>query len=368
MPTQPISEQEAILMPLLSELRQRPDAGSKLLDLATALANQGRSQLASFVELQALALDDPETSHRWRMLQARRAPANQFLLLNNAERTSAFQRAFSDLVSPGDLVLEIGTGSGILAMLAAKAGAAQVITCERQPLMARVAQAIAEDNQLARIVTVVSKSLDELQIGTDLPDRADVLVSDMFTGALLEAGGLHLLREAKQRLTSPACQVIPAAATLRGRLVGGKDIERLCRTQIVAGLDMSRFDLFSPPVIPIQPERFETLQYQSFSPVIDCFHFNFNTLEGFQPSERTIQIKSPADGLVTGFMQWLKLEISPGNVMESDETSKSTWSRYLHVFPTPISLAAGETLRLHIEHDLARFSVWPQAKGGKKWL
>jgi type II protein arginine methyltransferase len=347
-------------MPLLSELRQRPDAGSKLLDLATALANRGRSQLASFVELQALALDDPETSHRWRMLQARRAPANQFLLLNNDERTSAFQRAFSDLVSPGDLVLEIGTGSGILAMLAAKAGAAQVITCEHQPLMARVAEMIVQDNGLEHQIRVVPKGLHDMELGTDLPRRADVLVGDLFTGALLEAGGLKLVRQAKEKLVSPDGKVIPSTATIRGRLVGGGELDDLCRAKASVELDISRFNLFSPPVVQILPERFATLRYHACSDVIDCFRFDFATLEGFKASRRILQVAAQRDGEVTGFLQWLRLELSPGNIMESNETSKSAWSRYLHVFKKPIRLKAGEILRLHLQHDLNRFSAWPE--------
>lgn len=345
---------------LLRELRQLPEAGHKMLDLATALANRGHLEAAALAELTALNLCDSAVTHRWRRMQARRAPANQFLLINDATRTEAFRKAFADRVPPGALVLEIGTGSGILAILAAQAGARQVVSCERQALMARVAQTIIQDNQLEDKITVVAKDIHALELGQDLPDKANVLVADLFTGTLLEAGGLPLIQHARKTLVRTDAVVIPATATLRGRLVGGEQLERLCRANYADGIALPRFNLFSPPVLQILPERFANLEYQTMSDVHDCFHFNFNTLQGFHPRRGHLTIRATAPGRVTGFLQWLRLELSPGNVMESDECAKTTWSRYLHVFPQSIKVESGQNLHLHIDHDCNSLSIWPE--------
>lgn len=344
---------------LLQNLKQFPDAGYKMLDLATALANRGRLKEAAMAELAALDLADPAVTHSWRRAQARRAPANQFLLINDATRTEAFRRALADCVSPGDLVLEIGTGSGILAILAAQAGAAQVVSCERQALMARIARDIVRDNHLEDSVKVIAKGISELELGEDLPDKANIVVADLFTGALLEAGGLGLIQHARKTLARPDALVIPATASLRGRLVGGSELERLCRAPNSGDLSLSGFNLFSPPVVQLLPERFSELNYQAMSDVHDCFQFDFNTLEGFEPRRRHVGMRATGNGSVLGFLQWLRLELSPGNIMESDETSRTTWSRYLHVFPQSINVRAGDEIQLHIEHDKTHFSVWP---------
>ena len=78
---------------LLQKLKQFPDAGHRMLDLATALANKGHKKEAALAELAALDLGDSAVTHRWRRMQARRAPANQFLLINDATRTDAFRKA-----------------------------------------------------------------------------------------------------------------------------------------------------------------------------------------------------------------------------------------------------------------------------------
>jgi len=347
------------LAQMLDELKQRPNAGIRMLELARALFNRGRFESAKQAELAALALDDPEVTHRWRLSQAARAPANQFLLLGNRSRTEAFQRALERSVSPESLVLEIGTGSGILAMIAARAGAAEVISCERQAFMADTARAIIAENGLQQSITVIAKELHHLALGRDLPRRADVLVADLFTGALLEAGGLKLIRRARKHLVKQTCTVIPAAATLRACLVGGPDLEQLCRVETVAGFDLSPFNIFSPPTIGITPERFANLRYCRYSNPIDCFDFDFNSLNGFQPRRRIVDIPATNEGLVLGLLQWLRLELSPGNELESDEGSQLNWTRFVHVFPRPLPIRAGQTLTLHLEHDLNSFSVWP---------
>lgn len=353
------SEIAAQVEPLLQKLRTRPNAANEMLDLATALANRGHLEAAASVELAALDLGDVAALHRWRRMQAKRAPANQFLLLGSDERTDAFRGALSDRVAPGDFVLEIGTGSGILAMLAAQAGAGKVITCERQPLMAEVARAIVRDNGFDEIVSVLSKSAQELQLGDDLPGRADLLLGDLFTGSFLEAGGLQLFRQARSRLVKRDGGVIPARASLRGRLVGGSALDRLCRVGKPAGMDLRRFNLFSPPVVQILPERFAELEYQALSEIIDCFDFDFESLEGFNPRRASVAVDVTAEGSCLGFLQWLRLELSPGTHLEAGETSTVAWSRYLHVFPNPISVEQGDRLQLQLDHDWTSFSVWP---------
>ena len=51
-------------------------------------------------------------------------------LLSDAHRTESFGRAVAEVVRPGDVVLDLGSGSGILALIAARLGARQVYAVE----------------------------------------------------------------------------------------------------------------------------------------------------------------------------------------------------------------------------------------------
>ncbi|MGQ9876359.1 MAG: 50S ribosomal protein L11 methyltransferase [Chloroflexus sp.] len=63
------------------------------------------------------------------------------------------------LVQPGQQVLDLGTGSGILAIAAAKLGAGQVLALDNDPIAVRVAHENVERNQVQDMVTVAEGSL-----------------------------------------------------------------------------------------------------------------------------------------------------------------------------------------------------------------
>src|SRR5262245_64695363 len=94
----------------------------------------------------------PTMSEDWQA--GHRAPLNYHrLLIEDATRMDAYERAIRALVRPGDVVLDLGAGTGILAMLAARAGAARVHAVESMPV-ARLAAEIVAENGLADKVIV----------------------------------------------------------------------------------------------------------------------------------------------------------------------------------------------------------------------
>ena len=92
-------------------------------------------------------------------------------------RTGAFRRAIDSMVRPGDVVLDVGAGSGILSMFAARAGAARVYAVERTTV-AVLAQELAAANGFSEVIQVIHGDVMDVE----LPERVDVIVSKWLGG------------------------------------------------------------------------------------------------------------------------------------------------------------------------------------------
>ncbi len=92
-------------------------------------------------------------------------------------------RYLEDTVQPGDMILDVGTGTGILAIAAAKAGAGRVIAVDLDDAAVKQAQYNAEINGVSDRVAV--RSSDLLTAVSAAGQKAQVVVANLVTDAVL---------------------------------------------------------------------------------------------------------------------------------------------------------------------------------------
>jgi len=129
--------------------------------------------------------------------------------LRDRHRVSAYERAIREVVRPGDVVVDLASGTGILGMLACRAGAARVYAIEEGGI-AGLARQIARANGFERIITSVRGNSRHVS----LPELADVVVCDQIGGFGLEAGVLEIAKDARRRFLRPGGRLVPSAVEL----------------------------------------------------------------------------------------------------------------------------------------------------------
>jgi protein arginine N-methyltransferase 1 len=124
--------------------------------------------------------------------------------LQDTARVRAFEQGIAAAVRPGDVVVDLGCGTGILGFLACRAGASRVYAIDEGG-MAEIAQALAVANGLADRVTIVRGHSTLVT----LPERADVVVSDQIGHFGFEAGALKCFADARRRFLKPGGCFVP---------------------------------------------------------------------------------------------------------------------------------------------------------------
>ena len=129
--------------------------------------------------------------------------------LADTPRLTAFDQAIRTVVQPGDVVVDLGSGTGILGLMACRAGAARVYSIDDGPIVG-LAREICRANGFADRMIF----LREMSTRLVLPDRADVLVTDQIGRFGFDAGLVTYLRDARRRLLKPGGRTVPEAVTL----------------------------------------------------------------------------------------------------------------------------------------------------------
>jgi len=133
-------------------------------------------------------------------------PSGQIRMLEDRVRTSRFTDAIRRTVRPSDVVVDLGTGSGVLAVAAAQAGAKRVYAIEAGPT-AEVAEKFFERSGLGNRITLFRGMSTDVV----LPEQADVLVCEVIGNEPLAERILETTSDAVARLLKPRARLIPSA-------------------------------------------------------------------------------------------------------------------------------------------------------------
>ncbi len=124
-------------------------------------------------------------------------------------RIDPYVRALKAAIKPGDIVLDIGTGTGFFAVLACKFGAKKVYAIEPDDAIV-IARQVATDNGCTDKIEFIQGISTQI----DLPERADVIISDLRGVIPLYQRHIHSIFDARQRLLAPNGVQIPQQDTI----------------------------------------------------------------------------------------------------------------------------------------------------------
>jgi type II protein arginine methyltransferase len=333
---------------------------------AVALWGIGQFDEANRLLQRALEIEpeNPFTRRNRQLLQSRLVDRWHFAMVNDVVRNRQFEAVLERSVRPDSVVLDIGAGSGLLSLMAVRAGAKQVIACEANPALAALAREVIRNNGYSDRIRVINKSSQQLDPQTDFPKgvRPDVLVAEVFDTLVIGEGALATFDHARRSLLAPAAVLIPERAILYGGLVESERLWREGGVGRASGFDLTPLNRFRPDTIALEAASFGGRLLADEFPI-----FSFD-LSGAEPADASVRVDVPivTSGLCHALVYWIRLQLDdeiaidnrPAFEGETDDADYCAhWYQVAKLLVPPISVAAGMTLRIEARHNRRQVAV-----------
>jgi hypothetical protein len=275
------------------------------------------------------------------------------MMLNDRVRTSTFLAGIREIVRPGDVVVDIGTGTGILAIAAAHAGAKHVYAIEATEI-GKTALSLFEANGLADKITLIQGWSTQIS----LPEPADVLVAEIIGNEPLGEKVLETTIDARKRLLNPEARMIPGRLKIFGLPVNipsdelikrGFTQEALKSWQDWYGINFSPIGMVineSPQSFPIKPQK--ARDWNIIADPILLADIDFRTVKQSM-IDHTVDAIANTSGNLNGLLIYFELELSPNTHLSTHPAiadKDNHWSSLVWISTQSLILQKGDSFQV----------------------
>jgi predicted RNA methylase len=278
--------------------------------------------------------------------------------MNDYERNNAYSKAIKRAIKNNENVLEIGTGSGLLSMMAVDAGAKKVITCEVSETISETARKIIANNGYSDRIKVINKKSTHIDINSELGEKADIIISEILSSEFVGEGVQQSLSDANRRLLKENGIMIPEAGEIKIALLeSSPEIEKELFVQKVNGYDLSEFNNIMRSKCNVQYLGRKT-KTSFLSKAKTPFSFNFYNKNIINRQEKILEIEAFKSGICLGLISWLSLDLYENICFENNPTEICTsgWVNPIYKFNQPLKMLKGDVIK--VKATLLKDTVW----------
>uniref|UniRef100_A0A8D2ZM15 Protein arginine N-methyltransferase n=1 Tax=Scophthalmus maximus TaxID=52904 RepID=A0A8D2ZM15_SCOMX len=275
------------------------------------------------------------------------------------------------------IILDIGTGTGLLSMMALTAGADFCYAVEVFKPMAEAAQCIVEKNGFSDRIKIINKHSTDVTVGPDgdMQMKANILITELFDTELIGEGALPSYEHAHQNLVQEGCEAVPHRATVYAQLVESELLWSWAQLQPV---EVGGARLVPPPAVghcagahsvcDIQLSQVSPKSFTPLGPLCAMFSVDFSRPVSSAFQSHSSQFVAQSSGQAQVVLSWWDLDMDPsGSIVCTMAPSwkypqpkmapwRDHWMQSVYFLPVERGVTEGEELNLTVCHD--DYSLW----------
>lgn len=268
-----------------------------------------------------------------------------FPMLNDNKRNEIYFQALRSYITEDTVVLDIGAGSGLLSMMAAKLGAKHVFAIESNANLAKCMKKIIAKNNLNKKITIINKNSHLIKLRTDISHKADLIITEIFDCGLIGEGCLKTLSHARKNLLKPGGLILPKKAKILATAI---ELPKIRKKYMIANkisdFDLSNFnEYFRNQGEAIKITNFG--KYKQLSSVQEKININFN--DNFSTSiKKDFNFKIDSDGYVDCIAIWFRLYFTDDIILENHPFNNLHWDQWVLFPQKSIKVTRGDAVQI----------------------
>jgi SAM-dependent methyltransferase len=270
-------------------------------------------------------------------------PMVQGRLLLDKTRCDSFREAIQRTVKPGDTVVDLGAGTGLLSFFALEAGARHVYAIEVSRI-SETARELIEANGFQKRITLIP----EISTKVRVPEPCDVLISETLSAFCFDTeNNIEYIADARRRFLKPEARIIPESAEtfLMPFSSEAFGVGRFAEPFYGLNYEGFRKRLFAQPFLL----RASGETFMELGAPVCCYKIDFSR-DSQTPGKTFVPFRINRDGRLDGFLGWFEAKLCPGVTISNSPNLRLTnwWQLY---FPTPeqLHVRAGQSVVLELE-------------------